>query len=103
MLILAAHKQQHTLPAVLGFLILFGSLGLGVCLIAAVRSRLHRTLAALTALSLAAVSYAWLKDESDTWWKRRCERTQPGSDVRYIKSGCGEAPPVVPFTVSPSD
>lgn len=94
MLILAAHNGQHTLPAVLGFLGLMGSLALGLFLVLALRGRSRRVVAAVAALSLAAVSYGWLKAESDTWWNRRCHSDKPG---------CGDRPPIVPFTNEPRD
>ncbi len=97
MLVLAAHKSQHVGPALLGLLTFFGSLALGLYLLVIFRGKLHRTVAALAALSLATVSFGWLRTESDTWWKRRCERPH------YIKAGCGDEPPLVPFTVSPQD
>jgi len=102
MFVLAAHKYQHTLPTFLGLLALLGSIGLGVGLVAALNGKSHRLMTALVALSLATMSVAWLKGESDTWWKRRCQRT--GIDgVHYTKPGCGTTPPRVPFMVSPSD
>jgi hypothetical protein len=102
MLVLAAHNHHHVGPALLGFLAFLGSIGLGLYLVVTLSGTLHRTLAVLAALSLAAVSYAPLKSESDTWWKRRCERNRPGQP-RYIKPGCGTTPPVVPFMAAPSD
>lgn len=56
--------------------------------------RMHRTVAALAALSFAAMSSALLKAESDTWWHRRCDSHKPG---------CGGAPPLIPFTAGPSE
>ena len=103
MFIFAAHNHQHVLPALAGGLALFGSLGLGVCLVLALKGRWHRAAAALLTISLASVSYAWLKHESDIWWNRRCLRGDPDGQATYTKAGCGDAPPLVPFTAAPSD
>ena len=94
MIVLAAHHRHHVLPTVVGFLVFWASLGFGVHLMFALRGGYRRALTALTALFLAAMSFGLLKAESDTWWNRRCDRYKPG---------CGEAPPLVPFTASPSD
>jgi hypothetical protein len=94
MIVLAAHHRHHVLPTMVAFVAFWASLGFGLYLMFALRGWYRRALAALTALSLAAMSFGLLKAESDTWWNRRCDSDKPG---------CGEAPPLVPFTVSPSD
>lgn len=93
MRILATHNQGHTLPALLGVLALLGSLGLGVWGAFALQ-RWFRLVAVLAALSLTGVSYGFVKDESDTWWHRRC-------DPRPHR--CADGPPLVPFINGPTE